>query len=391
MELICTSCKKAHPFDEPLQKCGCGEPLEVNTIEGSVKRGRTVWDRFKEFFPFFGIDLMRKYSLGEGDTPVVEVPEISDSLKNKVLLKNETLNPTWSFKDRGTLIGVIRAINLGFSKIGTVSTGNMAASVSAYGARANLETTVLVKTDIPEEKIYPILIYGSRLIEVSAPFGEIYRKSLEVGVRKGVYFINSDEPFRIEGYKTIGFEIAEYFDYHIDADYIVVPTGAGGLLRGIYKSLKELKESGLIDRIPRFISVQAEGCAPIVTAFEEDRKVIPVQNPKTIAGAIADPYPPSGNEVLRIIRDNGLAISVTDEEILESQEFLARYGIFVQPASAVTIACIRKLSNSGIRGKKFLSVLTGSGLKVISTAEKIVKKRKIEIPKTHLDKLENLL
>jgi threonine synthase len=392
MKLICTACSESYPSDLAVQRCSCGEPVELELIRASIEHGN-VWERFGGFFPYLSKEHIRNFSLGEGNTPIVEIPSLSQQLDNQIFFKNETQNPTWSFKDRGTLTGVVRAVKLGFSRIGTVSTGNMAASVSAYGARAGLETTVLVRQDIPEEKIYPILIHGSRLIEVDAHFGEIYRKSLEIGERKGIYFINSDDPFRVEGYKTIGFEIADYFSFNPEIDYIVVPTGSGGLLRGIMKAFRELKASELIREIPEFIAVQAEGCSPIASAFEKGLdEVGSIDNPETIAGAIADPSPPSGNEILRILKKGGRAIAVSDNEILEAQDMLAREGLFVQPASAASLAAVKKLREDGMRDKRIICILTGSGLKVPSAAEKIVKKReKLKIQKTSIDNLEKIL
>ncbi len=393
MKLICTFCGKDYPIGEPYQRCeDCYEPLEVEHVRGKPKDSGFVWEKYSDFYPFVNQNLIGKLSLGEGNTPVVLSRRLSDELENEIYLKDETQNPTWSFKDRGTLIGVIRAIQLGYSRIGTVSTGNMAASVSAYGARAGLRTTILVRPDIPEEKIYPIVVYGSNLIEVEAKFGDIYRKSLEIGKEAGIYFLNSDDPFRVEGYKTIGFEIADWMIEHGDVDYVVVPTGSGGLLRGILKALLELKYSGILSKIPKFIAVQAEGCSPIVKAYETGIDYIEeVEEPKTIAGAIADPLPPSGNEVLRKLRKYGIAMAVSDEEILKAQRMLSKSGVFVQPASATSIAAIRRLSEDGYSGERFLCVLTGSGIKVISAVREMLKLEGFSIKKTDLTGLRATL
>jgi|Deesub1362A_J573_1020465.scaffolds.fasta_scaffold01645_4 threonine synthase len=430
MKLVCTGCGKGYDLDGFYQRCQtCHEPLELELFEGKLSLSNlgygSVWQRYVEFFSVFDSRLIGKLSMGEGNTPVVKAHKLSERLGSEIYLKNETLNPTWSFKDRGTLTGVLRAINLGFGKIGTVSTGNMAASVAAYGARAELKTFILVGADIPEEKIYPIVVYGSKLIEVDAYFGDIYKRSLEIGSKSGIYFINSDDPFRVEGYKTIGFEIAESFGMikgaegvtgvmsisgiegteNVNPDYIIVPTGSGGLFRGIFKAFRELKKSGLIKKIPEFIVVQAEGCAPIVEAYESGKETVEkIDEPKTIAKAIADPSPPSGNEVLRKLRKYGRAISVTDKEILEAQRLLAKDGIFVQPASATGIAAIMKLrGEQDIRNSSFVSILTGSGLKFISAVEKILSMEReenkesitqstgLKIPKVKLNELERFL
>jgi threonine synthase len=387
MKLICTYCGKAYPLNHPHQRCeDCYEPLELEIFKGELKEG-SVWKRYSDFYPFdFGE--IEKLSLGEGDTPVT-FSKLSEELSNFIYLKDETQNPTWSFKDRGTIIGVTRTIQLGFKRVGTVSTGNMAASLSAYAAKAGMEAVILV-AHVPEEKVYPIVVYGSRLIEVNAYFGDIYRKSLELGKKAGIYFINSDDPFRVEGYKTLGFEVAEWAIVNGEFDYIVVPTGSGGLFRGILKAFLEMKHSGLIRSLPKFIAVQAEGCAPIAKAYEDgEESVESVKEPKTVAAAIADPFPPSGNEVLRKLRKHGRAIAVSDKEILESQLMLARSGIFVQPASATTIAAIRRMKEEGCEGKRFMCILTGAGIKAISAVKEGLKAYSVQ--RSTLDGLERAL
>ncbi|USG99520.1 threonine synthase [Thermococcus argininiproducens] len=370
--LKCTSCEREYSLRNAYQRCECGEPLELELFKSVPGIGRRVWERFSGFFPF---ELRPELSLGEGDTPLTKAKKLSRELGVKLYLKNETLNPTWSFKDRGTYLGIHRALQLGFKKIGTVSTGNMAASVAAYGARAGLETYVLVSSDIAEEKLKALALYGARIIKVQGDYGEIYYKSLKIGREKGIYFINSDDPFRVEGYKSMSFEIIE----EVTPDYVVVPTSSGGLFRGIVKGFLELKESGLIEELPCFVVVQAEGCSPICKAFNGGKeKIERFENPHTIAHAIENPYPPSGNGVLRLLRGlKGLCVTVSDEEILEAQRELGREGLFVQPASATGIAAIRKLREKGIiedgkikENSRVVSILTGSGLKTLSHVER---------------------
>ncbi|WP_048152091.1 threonine synthase [Palaeococcus ferrophilus] len=359
--LKCTSCGREYSMRKPHQRCECGEPLEFELMKGLPGIGRRVWERFSEFFPF---ELEPELSLGEGDTPLVK-SKLSGELGVRLYLKNETLNPTWSFKDRGTYVGIHRALQLGFKRIGTVSTGNMAASVAAYGARAGLKTYLLVSSTIAEEKLKALAPYGAKVIKVRGDYGELYRRSLELGRERGIYFINSDDPFRVEGYKSISFEIVE----ELTPDYVIIPTSSGGLFRGIVKGFRELAESGLIDALPRFVVVQAEGCSPICRAFESGAERIErFENPRTMAHAIENPHPPSGNAVLRLLRElDGLCVSVKDEEILEAQRELGREGLFVQPASATVVAALRKLVESGVveEGSRVLGILTGSGLKVL--------------------------
>ena len=360
--LKCTACGRAYSLRKPYQRCECGEPLELELFKSVPRIGKRVWERFSGFFPF---ELNPELSLGEGDTALIKAKRLSKELGVKLYLKNETTNPTWSFKDRGTYLGIHKAIQLGFKKIGTVSTGNMAASVAAYGAYSGLETYILVSSTIAEEKLKALEVYGAKVIKVRGDYGELYYRSLEIGRRKGIYFINSDDPFRIEGYKSISFEIAE----EVTPDYVLVPTSSGGLFRGIVKGFLELKESGLVEKLPTFVAVQVKGCSPICKAFIEGKKKIErFENPHTIAHAIENPYPPSGNAVLRLLKElNGLCITVSDEEILDAQMLLGREGVFVQPASATGIAALRKLLKKKIEeNAKVVSILTGSGLKTLS-------------------------
>jgi len=343
------------------QRCQCGEPLEFETRTGDVHKNGSVWNRYREFY---GFEVSDHYSLGEGDTPLTRLNKLSSRLVIELFAKNETTNPTWSFKDRGTFLGIQQAVKNGCSKIGTVSTGNMAVSIAAYGARFGVETNILVSKDIDDIKLFQIGFYGPKIYRVDGDYGELYFKSLDVGKTKDIYFINSDNPYRVEGYKTIGFEIVD----EMIPDHILIPTSSGGLFRGILKSFMELKEAGIIQRLPEFTAVQAEGCSPIYDAYKEERDEIShVKEKKTLAKAIANPYPPSGNEVLRLLnkRDGG-CITVTDEEIISSQKQLASEGIFAQPAGCVGIAAAKKMMyHEKIKeGDKVVVIITGSGLKV---------------------------
>ncbi len=376
---ICTNCSETFSFDRVNPRCDrCGEPLEVSSPgEGGIAKGdaqgQTIFERYADFLPFEPGDAV--ISLREGFTPLLESPQIAKELGlQKLLLKDETRNPTWSFKDRGTAAGVSHALKLGYRRIGTVSSGNMAASVAAYGARADLDTCILVDSRIPSEKLKPIAVYGPDLIRVEGDYGRLYFESLEVGRRQGIYFINSDVPLRVEGSKTIAFEICEQMNFDVP-DYVVIPTSAGGNLRGILKGFEEFHRCGIIGGIPKIISAQAMGCSPIYHAFlsGEDR-VKPFANPDTIAHAIENPFPPSGNEVLRKIRrQSGIVTAVTDEEILQDQQRLAEEGLFGQPAAAVPLAALRKLRREGIIGEKATAacIVTGGGLKYTAALERL--------------------
>jgi threonine synthase len=355
----------------------CGEPMEVELIkEGKINysedKGQTILERYSDFYPY--LDIKREDSLGEGCTPLVKLNNLEIEIDIEgIYLKNESQNPTWSFKDRGTLLGILHAKRLGYKKVGTVSTGNMAPSVAAYASKFNMESYIFVKDNIAEEKLNPILIYNPNLYKVKGDYGSLYYKSLELGKEKEIYFINSDVPLRVEGSKTIAFEICEQVDFKVP-DYVIVPTSAGGNIRGIEKGFREFKEAGLIDNIPKIICAQSEGCSPIHKAYTQNREEIErFKNPSTIAHAIENPLPPSGNQVVRMLKRNGgFTEAVKDEEIINAQKMMAEEGLFMQPASCVPLAALIKLKNGGKIDKDSTVVLmgTGGGLKYTSVFDK---------------------
>lgn len=379
-KFICTGCKKEYPSDRIFPRCDdCLEPLELKItkkkllnkdhyqVNNNYIANQNIIDTFASFYPISFTKDIDKPSLGEGFTPLItanSLPSILDL--DNLYLKNETVNPTWSFKDRGTFVCLQHARKLGYKRIGTVSSGNMAASVAAYGARANLETFILVSADIPFEKIQPVLIYNPVLIKVKGNYGKLYYESLKIGQETGIYFLNSDVPFRIEGSKSISFEICQQLNYVVP-DFVVIPTSSGGNARGIIKGFLEYYKQDLINRLPKFICVQLAGCAPIYHAWvNKNEKIAMISKPEAIDNAIANPYPPSGNELLRKLRMyNGIVTTVSDKEALEGQLLLAKEGIFAQPAAAVSILAIKKLRSKGIINKKDkgVAIITGSGLK----------------------------
>jgi threonine synthase len=378
--LVCTGCHKKYPLDRMFPRCDdCLEPLEVEITSNRKFEQKTSFqdDILARYASFYSLpQANHQFSLKEGFTPLIQAEFLSSRLDFDTLyLKNETVNPTWSFKDRGTFVCLQHAISLGYTRIGTVSSGNMAVSVAAYGARANIKTFILVSSDMPLEKIQPILIYDPILIKVKGDYGQLYYESLKIGRDLGIYFLNSDVPFRVEGSKSIAFEICEQLDYNVP-DYIVVPTSSGGNARGIMKGFSEFYKRGFIERLPKMICVQLEGCAPIYQAWKNNHKTIsPVLNPQAIDHAIANPFPPSGNELLRKLRlHDGMVATVSDDEALESQRLLAKEGIFSQPAAAVSLAAMRKLRIQGILNKKdrCIAIITGSGLKYSGILKKHV-------------------
>ncbi|MFB3896304.1 MAG: threonine synthase [bacterium] len=382
-KLICTNCKKTYPLNRVYPRCDeCSEPLEVgaqyiepdfpNITEGNSLT-QTILDRYSAFFPFKN-KVNPILSLHEGFSPLIDTPALAQALGvARISFKNETQNPTWSFKDRGTVTGLAHALELGYNRIGTISTGNMAVSVAAYGARAGVETLILVSATLPPEKIQPIAIYHPTLIKVKGDYGQLYFDSLELGKQHQIYFINSDVPFRVEGSKTIAFELCEQLQFKVP-DYVVVPTSSGGNFRGILKGFEEFKLAGLINKIPRMVCAQASGCSPIYNAYKNNQETITrIDKPDTLCHAIDNPFPPSGNQVLRKLKEhNGIAVAVSDAEVIKAQQKMAGCGIFGQPDSSVPLAAIEKMH----REKKLkpsdtiVLIVTGSGLKYPAAFEK---------------------
>lgn len=371
---VCAFCDKPYRID-PLQTfCpSCLEPL-LYADSREKKEFHLKYEHslqiFSDFLPLSSIET--DLSLGEGNTPLIRLRNVENkSNLPSLFVKNEMVNPTHSFKDRGTAVAVQRAKSFGFTRIGTVSTGNMAASTAAYGARAGLKTFILIKEDTISEKLTAAGIYNPVLIKVLGDYGELFRTSFRLGKENNIYFMNSVDPFRIEGYKATGFEIFLQFN-HVIPDFVFTPVSSGGHLIGIMRAFQELKQQDFAKKHPFFVGVQAEGCSPIASAFRKKKaRVQRIREAKTIAQAISNPDPPAGNLLLRMIRDmGGVILSVRDEKILEAQHLLAELeGLSVQPSSAAALAGLLKFKEQKElkNDSTVVLILTGSGLKTSST------------------------
>jgi threonine synthase len=374
--LECPFCHIKKPLDVFDPFCPrCREPMLVSYPRfGRIihKERDLSLEKCGDFLPLGRID--RKLSLGEGNTPLVPLERLRRKWDLPALLaKNETMNPTQSFKDRGTAVAVQKAASLGIKKIGTVSTGNMAASTAAYGAKAGLRTVVLLKEDSTPEKIRSTGIHGAALFKVKGDYGKLFRESYAIGRKHGVYFMNSVDPLRIEGYKVTGFEIFNQLGNR-PPRFVFCPVSSGGHLIGLMRAFLDLKDEALIHDYPVFVGVQAKGCAPLARAFAQGKeKFQRIYKAETVAHAISNPDPPGGNLLLNWIRKTGgLIMAVSDREILDAQRELAETeGIFADPASATTLAGLIKISKKRpirLRGEIVL-VITGSGLKSMETLE----------------------
>jgi threonine synthase len=392
-KLECVFCGKKYPLNIFSPFCpACREPLLVSYTK--KKRGfhfekNLAIDVFEDFLPLDKID--SALSLGEGDTPLLELRNLSKIFDLPLLYgKNESVNPTASFKDRGTAVAIQKAVSLGFRKIGTVSTGNMAGSTAAYAARAGSLAFVFVKEDTSKEKILAAGIHGAKIFRVRGNYRSLFDKSFEIGRKRGIYFMNSVDPFRIEGYKVTAYEVFLQLGWKMP-QYIFIPVSAGGHIIGFMRGFDDLKAAGLIRKYPIFIGVQALGCAPLARAFAAGRlKFTPFLNPKTVAHAISNPDPPGGNIVLKMIRERGgILTSVTDADILRAQSLLAKYeGIFCDPASATVMAALLALKRKMVfePSEKLVLVITGSGLKTLEDLDAA----KVHAREAELEGLEDL-
>ena len=367
---MCLFCQKTYPADPFHTFCPeCREPLLYNGPQKEKKFRLSEEHPLEVMLDFLPLDhVNHDLSLDEGNTPLIRLKNVEKKFRLPPLFaKNETVNPTFSFKDRGTSVAIQKAVTFGIKKIGTVSTGNMAASTAAYGAKARLKTLVLVKEDTPQEKLLSIALHGATLVKVEGDYGELFRKSLNLGPQVSTYFMNSVDPFRIEGYKVTAFEIYLQMK-HGSPDYIFVPVSAGGHLVGIIRAFQELNQQGFIHTYPRIIGIQAAGCSPIVQAFQSGRtKVDRITKADTIAHAISNPDPPAGNLLLRLIKETGgTLISLSDDMILKAQQLLAELeGLYVQPASATTLGGLLEFAKHSKLDptSKSVLILTGSGLR----------------------------
>lgn len=371
----CISCGKEYELNEIIYTCSeCGSVLEVE-CEVEVSRDtfscrrQNMW-KYREFMP---VDPSKIVSLDEGGTPFVRCDNIGRGLGIELYVKVEGSNPTGSFKDRGMSVGITKAVELGVDTVGCASTGNTSASLAAYAARAGLGCVVLLPSGkVALGKLAQAMFHGAQVLSVRGNFDEALEAVTELALMGELYLLNSVNPFRLEGQKTIGFEIVDDLGWE-SPDRIILPVGNAGNISAIWKGISEFHRAGFIEERPMMTGIQAEGAAPVVDAFRKGKMEIdPVKNPETVATAIRIGAPVSYLKALRAIYESdGYAETVTDEEILSAQKLLARReGIGVEPASAASIAGLLKLVDEGVidRGERVVCIVTGHVLKDPDTA-----------------------
>ena len=383
--LQCRECKKEYV---PTFKYICDEcfgPLDVHYDFPSVNkntfanREHTYW-RYFELLPI--VEKSNIVSIGAGMTPLIKAEKLGEVLGlNNLYIKNDSVNPTFSFKDRPAGIAVSKAKEFGLSAVGCASTGNLASATAAHAAKGGFPCYVFAPSDIEHAKITQALAYGANFIAVDGTYDDANRIAAQIGDSKGIGIVNINmRSYYVEGSKTLAFEVAEQLDWQVP-DNLVVPVGSGAMLNAICKGFEELENLSLLGSVSNMhmIAAQPRGCAPIVDAFKKNSSdVIPVENPDTIAKSLALGDPGDGRYVLKRLKQyNGYAEESSNREILDAILLLARTeGIFTEPAGGVSVAVLKKMIEERKIDKNDCTVcyVTGNGLKATEVLMEILSK-----------------
>ena len=383
--LRCREC--GHEYEiAPIYTCEwCFGPVEVvydyEAIRASITREKiaagpdNIW-RYSDLLPVVSDPAI---DLGAGYTPLVRCDRLAEALGlGEVWIKNDTLNPTNSFKDRVVAVALSKALEFGFTTVACASTGNLANSVAAHAARAGLKSYVFVPSDLEAGKIVTTSVYGGNVVAVNGNYDDVNRLCAELAGTYPWAFVNVNvRPFYAEGSKTLAFETAEQLGWQVP-DHVVVPIASGSLLTKIDKGFAELYKVGLLDDEPkvRVSGAQALGCSPVAEAYLTNSDTIKPVKPKTIAKSLAIGNPADGYFALDVVRRTGGSMcAVTDDEIVEGIRLLARTeGIFAETAGGVTIATLAKLAHSGVvrPDERVVAYITGHGLKTLDAVEGVV-------------------
>jgi threonine synthase len=315
------------------------------------------------------VDPAHKVSIQEGGTPLYSTQALGEAIGCKnAFVKFEGLNPTGSFKDRGMTIGVSHAKELGATTVGCASTGNTSAALAAYAAKAGMKCAVFLPDgNVAMGKLAQALFFGAKVLAIDGNFDDALALARKMADERKLYLLNSINPYRPEGQKSVLFEIMDQLNYDIP-DRIILPVGNAANIWAVYKACMELKEVGWIDKVPMLTGIQAAGSAPVARAFAaKEANFEPERNPETIATAIRIGNPVSGRKALKAMYDTGgYCTTVTDQEIIAAQQLLGRKeGVCVEPASAASVAGLKKLIELGVADKdeRVVCICTGNGLK----------------------------
>ncbi len=394
--LTCQSCGATLPMEEVDSECKeCGGLLEYvfeeEYLRGVRFTGRMTFWRYRPVLP----KVPKPVSLGEGGTPLHRANRLAESLGlENLTLKDETRNPTNSFKDRSASLLISDAVGRGFDSVVCATNGNHGASIAAYSAKVDVACNLIVPKALDIGKLAQMMVYDARIVEVGESIEEAIERSRILVEEMGWYQATTElNPQSIEGLKTISYELIEQEG---TPDWVVVAMGSGATLHALWKGFKEMKTMGLIDESPKLIGVQAEGCSPIANAFNQDKdEPIDIGKGVTEAAAIRVAEPIYGRLAIRALRESeGLATSVSDEEMISAGKEIARFeGIFAEPASAATVACLHGLVDDGRvdPGDSVVSLITSSGLKTDDILQSLTKRKKAPVLGSRLATKERIL
>ena len=383
--LQCRECKKEYT---PTFRYICEEcfgPLDVRydfpqvTKNTFANREHTYW-RYHELLPIESKSNI--VSIGAGLTPLIKADKLGERLGlNNLYIKNDSVNPTFSFKDRPAGVAVSKAKEFGLSAVGCASTGNLASATAAHAAKGGFPCYIFAPSDIEHAKITQALSYGANFIAVDGTYDDANRIAAQIGDSKGIGIVNINmRSYYVEGSKTLAFEVAEQLDWKVP-DHLVVPVGSGAMLNAICKGFEELEELSLLNKVSNMhmIAAQPHGCAPVVDAFKNNKtEVTPVENPDTIAKSLAIGDPGDGQYVLKRLKQyNGYAEESSNREILDAILLLARTeGIFTEPAGGVAVSVLKKMVEAGKIDKNdsVICYVTGNGLKTTEVMMEVLSK-----------------
>ena len=358
---FCPNCKRFYSIQPARWRCDCGSFLDLEfeskfPIEKILKRSPTLW-RYREAIPIHSDQSI--LSMNEGFTPLEE----TGFNGYRVLLKIDYLFPTGSYKDRGATVLISKMKEWGIEKVVEDSSGNAGSAIAAYCAKAGIECKIYVPHTTSPGKLVQIQAYGATLKKVEGSRERTAEKAMEAA-SKIPYASHCWNPFFLHGTKTFAFEVWEQMDWKTP-DTLVLPIGHGTLFLGAYIGFKELREAGMVKRIPRFVGIQSASCDPLHQAFKEGwRETRPIEKKETLAEGIAIAEPVRGRQILEVIRETGGEVMVVAEkEIKEAIKDMGRKGHFIEPTSAATIAGLKKYLRKKRRKETVISTLTGMGLK----------------------------
>ena len=388
--LVCRECGKEYEMTFRYICEECFGPLDVAYDIPAIRpdtfasREKTYW-RYAELLPIRSTSNI--VSIEAGMTPLIKAERLGRELGlDKLYIKNDSVNPTFSFKDRPAGVAVSKARELGLSAVGCASTGNLASATAAHAARGGLPCHIFAPSDIEMAKVVQALSYGANFVAVDGTYDDANTIAAQIGDSRQIGIVNINlRSYYVEGSKTLAFEVAEQLGWQVP-DQLVIPVGSGAMLNAICKGFEELEAASLVDDCSAIHphAAQPHGCAPVVDAFRGNGEVVPVERPDTIAKSLAIGDPGDGRYVLkRLEQYGGRAEECTNQEILDAIMLLAKTeGIFTEPAGGVSVAVLSKMVQEGTISRDDLTVcyVTGNGLKATDSIMSVLSKPAVMRP-----------